>query len=83
MAHQLRVFLSCTAASICLFASGQPAAQIEGEGSLYPQEKVEKNNPKLTQALGAAGFVLNDIGQSEEFQRIVRRAVGRHPVYHS
>ena len=83
MAHQLHVFLSCTAASVCLFSGGVSAAQIEGEGSLYPQAQVRKSNSDLAQALGAAGFVLNDIGQSEEFQRTVRRAVGRHPVYHA
>lgn len=47
-----------------------------------PRALVLAQNAQLAQALGPAAFILNDIGASNAFQSLIRRAVGRHPAYH-
>lgn len=70
------------AASVAL---GLPAnaAEEPATGSLYPKSATAAaDTAPLARALGSARYILNDIGQSEEFRSAVRRAVGLHPVLH-
>jgi len=53
------------------------------EGSLYPRSGDAVQKGPLAEALGAASYILGDIGQSEEFRLQVQRAVGLHPVFHT
>ncbi len=63
--------------------AAQPATNANpavGRGSLYPQKSAE--TAALSRALGGASYILDDIGESEEFQEAIRRAVGVHPLFH-
>lgn len=83
MTHRVRAILLSTVASLTVFSVGPLAAQNNQGGSLYPTAQKPKDQTELSKALGTARFILNDIGESEEFQRHIRRAVGRHPVFHA
>lgn len=51
-------------------------------GSLYPSGVSEAGGNELEKSLGPAGYILDDVGQSEAFRDEIRRAVGIHPVFH-
>lgn len=55
------------------------AAFAAGEGSLYPKDAAAAK-PALARALGGAGYVVDDLGANEEFNRAIQAAVARHPA---
>jgi len=52
-------------------------------GSLYGDAVKLRADSALGKALGPAGYILRDIGVSDEFRAAIRNAVGRHPAYHA
>lgn len=63
-------------------AAGAAAAETARPGSLYPETAEARAEREAGRALGGAGYILADIGPSDEFQAAIRRAVGLHPVLH-
>ena len=63
-------------------ASERPHVPAGQQGSLYPQTPAERGQGPLAEALGPARYILDDIGESEEFRAAIRRAVGVHPALH-
>lgn len=80
MGRRGRVALLASASLLTGFAALAEDAAQPLEGSLYPASAVD--NSPLARALGPARYILDDIGQSEEFREQIRRAVGIHPVLH-
>lgn len=72
-------------AAACLMGQTAGAADPEprAEGSLYPPSAEEIQQGPLAGALGPAAYILNDVGQSEDFLAAVRRAVGLNPSFHA
>ena len=64
------------------FAQDQASSPPRDEGSLYPASSEAVEGGPLGNALGPTRYILNDIGQSEEFRALVRKAVGIHPLFH-
>ncbi|MGE0408032.1 MAG: TolC family protein, partial [Amphiplicatus sp.] len=62
--------------------AGEAAPAGENPASLYPPSAEAVRQSPLGKALGPARYILDTIGQSEEFRAAVKRAVGLHPILH-
>jgi len=71
--------IAAAALALALAHPALAAAPATARGSLYP---AEVSSSALARALGGSSYVLDDIGPNEEFAAAVRKAVGRHPLYH-
>lgn len=83
MRARVKQALMAAAAIIAIDPSSLRAQDAETPaGSLYPQSAEQRQTSPVASALGSARYILNDVGQSEDFQAEIRRAVGLHPVLH-
>ncbi len=56
-----------------------PVMAAAAEGSLYPKDAAAAK-PDLARALGGARYVVDVLGQNDDFNRAIQAAVARHPV---